>query len=227
MSYYGINYGKGGFQGVVQSWSRCAELTQGVSGAIFKKFDDKSKAKYFAQTGEEPDPEAKPGKQKTRSSKRDSNPSEVVDVYVDGSCKDDGFGWAFVVEDEGDLVFEHKDGAHESELGEVAGQANVTAEMKAAMCAARWAEKQGVKIRLHCDYKGLIKWARKQWDRNNEFTSAYADYMWSKQDYIEELIKVKGHAGVHGNEQADKLAGIAATSAKSSESAFGEPRQVA
>lgn len=230
-SFYGIYHGiddgsqVGGI--VTTDWNECARLTQGVSGpsetngVCQRKFETESAARRFAQTGEVPDPDAKPGVQKRRD-----NCTDVLDVYTDGSQKGDGFGWAFVVYDEGDRIFQHKESATADELGEVAEQGNVAAEMKAAMAAAAYAEDKGVKIRLHCDYEGLIKWARKQWDRNNQFTEAYANYMWSKQDHIEKFVGVEGHAGVRGNEQADKLAGLAATSAKQSENKFGEKREV-
>ena len=50
-------------------------------------------------------------------------------------------------------------------------------------------------------------WATGGWKRNKTGTIAYHDYICSVKDRIKlSFVKVKGHSGVEGNEEADRLA---------------------
>ena len=85
---------------------------------------------------------------------------------------------------------------------------NVAGEIMGSMAAMEKAIELGVKeLAIYYDYMGIEMWATGAWKRNKQGTIAYYEYVQQIRDRLSlTFIKVKGHSGVEGNEEADLLA---------------------
>lgn len=198
--YYGVKVGK--LPGIYTTWDECKKQVTGYPGALYKGFPTENEAREYIAGSSAGQPSCAPPL---------TPPASGYNIYVDGSYKNSRYSWAFVVYD-GPTVIHEEGGAGES--AEAAVIRNVAGELEATVNAVKWAEKEGIQpITIHHDYIGISEWAVGSWKTNNPITEGYARYIKQRLDWIR-FHKVPGHAGIEGNERADKLAGQALENAE-------------
>ena len=182
---------KGITPGIYQSWTECKAMVTGYSGAEYKSFPTLQEAQKYMNMGAGQAPvEEQP----------------EVYAFVDGSfnqkTKVYGYGGFLVYDNQKELL----QGSGSDE--EMASMRNVAGEVLGSMEAIKRAVELGLKeIVIYYDYMGIEMWALGLWKRNKKGTIAYYDYIQSVKESINiRFVKVKGHSGVEGNEEADKLA---------------------
>ncbi len=136
----------------------------------------------------------------------------MITIYTDGGCSGNPGpgGWAFAVSNGGTIV--------ESHSGGDASTTNNKMELTAVINALRYALEKGeneVTVLTDSQYVkiGITDWI-KSWKRNGWRTSSKApvkniDY-WVELDSLNSRLSVtwswvKGHAGIEGNEECDRL----------------------
>ena len=201
--YYAVRKGK--TTGIYRTWEACKELVDGYPGAQYKSFRTLEEAQAFVGTS------FATGTRKAMSNTQkgaDCAENGLPEVYafVDGSFNSltgmYGYGGFLIVKGERHVL--QGSGCDP----EMAGMRNVAGEIMGSMAAMEKAMELGVKeLAIYYDYMGIEMWATGAWKRNKQGTIAYYDYVQHNRDRLSlTFIKVKGHSGVEGNEEADLLA---------------------
>ena len=191
--YYAVKVGK--TPGIYRDWDICKSMVDGYSGAKFKSFPTMEEAEAYlgVESG-------------AKQEERDKKPYAFVDGSYNIATKTYGYG-GFLVHDGKKEVLQGA-GAEE----EMAAMRNVAGEVLGSMAAIRRGIELGLpELTIYYDYLGIEMWATGGWKRNKAGTIAYYEYVQSVKTQIRlTFVKVKGHSGVEGNEDADRLAKEAA-----------------
>ena len=188
--YYAVRVGK--TPGIYLTWDDCKSMVDGYPGAKYKSFGSLAEAEAFL--------EGATVQQEPQEYKSDNY------AFVDGSYNVVtgvyGYGGFLVVN--GDKHILQGSGAEE----EMASMRNVAGEILGSMAAVEKALELGLKeLVIYYDYMGIEMWATGAWKRNKAGTIAYYEFMQQVKTKIAiTFMKVKGHSGVDGNEEADRLA---------------------
>lgn len=212
--FYAVRVGS--TPGIYLSWAECEAVTKGYPGAVFKSFKTRAEAEDFMNEGafvnKAESSKKTEGRAKAGTEEVEAIPEKTADApmapyaFVDGSfnirthCY--GYGGFLIYDGRKEVLQGHGNDP------EMASMRNVAGEVCGSMAAIRRAVELGLKeLTIYYDYMGIEMWADGSWKRNKEGTVAYHEYVQSVRNVIKlNFIKVKGHSGVEGNEEADRLA---------------------
>lgn len=192
---------RGRRSGIYYSWDACKAQVHGFKGAVYKSFPTEAEARAFLGNV----PVTVPAKEGQAPAAAGPDLPEIY-AFVDGSYNAGSNVYGY-----GGFLIHH--GKKEILKGagsdvEMAAMRNVAGEVLGSMAAIARAVELGLpEIAIYYDYMGIEMWADGSWKRNKKGTIAYYDYICSVKDRINiSFIKVRGHSGVEGNEEADRLA---------------------
>ena len=184
--YYAVKIGK--TPGIYYTWEDCRKMVEGYPGAKYKSFSTLEEANAFV------------------NEKGSADIQTGAYAFVDGSFNvlTNVYGYGGFLVHQGERFILQGSGSDK----EMASMRNVAGEVLGSIAAIEEAILQGIsELTIYYDYLGIEMWATGAWKRNKKGTIAYYDYVNSVKDKVKlHFVKVKGHSGVEGNEEADRLA---------------------
>ncbi|WP_031556151.1 viroplasmin family protein [Lachnospira multipara] len=198
--YYAVRQGRK--TGIFESWDECKSNVTGFKGAEYKSFTTLQEAKDYLETNSLSIKED--SKDTLTSGKKVSLDDNYA--FVDGSFNIAtgvyGFGGFLIAAGN---KYELMGSGNDKEM---VSMRNVSGEILGSRAAIEKAIELGLsEISIYFDYMGIRAWALGEWKRNKKGTMEYYDFIQSVKDKIKiNFVKVKGHSGVDGNEEADRLA---------------------
>ena len=204
--YYVVK--KGITPGIYLTWDDCKKMVDGYPGAVYKGFATLAEAEAFLNGNVAGGTLSGTTRVSASDTKNVVVAGEFPAVYafVDGS-----FNPVTNVYGYGGFLFYNNEkvilqGAGDDE--EMASMRNVAGEILGSMAAIGKALELGLpEVTIYYDYAGIEMWATGGWKRNKTGTIQYYEYIRSVENKIRiNFVKVKGHSGVEGNEEADMLA---------------------
>lgn len=184
--YYVVKVGR--TPGIYFNWEDCKKMVEGYPKPVYRGFETLEEAEAFL------------------AGNTMSGTLPETYAFVDGSyCEPTGtygYGGFLIHKGEKHIL----QGSNNEE--EMSVMRNVAGEILGSMAAVEKALELGLKeLTIFYDYMGIEMWAKGLWKRNKTGTIAYYEFMQSVRNQIEiSFVKVKGHSGIEGNEEADRLA---------------------